>query len=176
MLGWLEWRWLGVFIALNHQFNRWGRRLSMGAPCAIGHCPVRQPRHPIVRVWPLELCLLVAPDSPVPHRTGTVYCLVPLWRAALPLRALFFTVHLTSRLLQSTFARSSRCSASAPDSLVAHQTVQWIIAERRLRNPKLKSMELYDLMHRALSGGTPDSPVRQTRVLFGLFLLLSFEP
>jgi hypothetical protein len=21
MLGWLEWRWLGVFIALNHQFN-----------------------------------------------------------------------------------------------------------------------------------------------------------
>ena len=29
---WLEWRWLGVFIALNHQFNRWGRLLSMGAP------------------------------------------------------------------------------------------------------------------------------------------------
>jgi hypothetical protein len=32
MLGWLEWRWLGVFIALNHQFNRWGWLLSMGAP------------------------------------------------------------------------------------------------------------------------------------------------
>jgi hypothetical protein len=32
----------GVFIAPNHQFNRWGRLLSMG--------PVRQPRHPIVRV------------------------------------------------------------------------------------------------------------------------------
>jgi hypothetical protein len=40
------WRWLGLFIALNHQFNRWGRLLSMGAP----DCPVRQPRHPIVRV------------------------------------------------------------------------------------------------------------------------------
>jgi hypothetical protein len=25
MFGWLEWRWLGVFIALNHQFNRWGQ-------------------------------------------------------------------------------------------------------------------------------------------------------
>jgi hypothetical protein len=46
MLGWLEWRWLGVFIALNHQNNRWGRLLSMGAPAS----PVRQPRHPTVRV------------------------------------------------------------------------------------------------------------------------------
>jgi hypothetical protein len=46
MLGWLEWRWLGVFIALNHQFNRWGLLLSMGAPDS----PVRQPRHPTVRV------------------------------------------------------------------------------------------------------------------------------
>jgi hypothetical protein len=24
ILGWLEWRWLGVFIALNHQNYRWG--------------------------------------------------------------------------------------------------------------------------------------------------------
>jgi hypothetical protein len=43
--------------------NCWGRLLSMGAPdspvrhrtvrCATGHCPVRQPCHPTVRV--LEL-------------------------------------------------------------------------------------------------------------------------
>jgi hypothetical protein len=46
MFGWLEWRWLGVFIAPNHQFNRWCRLLSMGAL----DCPVRQPRHPTVRV------------------------------------------------------------------------------------------------------------------------------
>jgi hypothetical protein len=49
-----------VFIAPNHQFNHWGRLLSMDAPdslmchrtvrCATGHCPVRQPRHPTVRV------------------------------------------------------------------------------------------------------------------------------
>jgi hypothetical protein len=38
MLGWLEWRWLGVFIALNHQNNRWGvaavdgRTRQFGAP------------------------------------------------------------------------------------------------------------------------------------------------
>jgi hypothetical protein len=35
MLGWLEWRWLGGIYSPqpgNHQFNRWGRLLSMGAP------------------------------------------------------------------------------------------------------------------------------------------------
>jgi hypothetical protein len=36
--GWSGGGW-GVFIALNHQNNRWG-----------GCCPVRQPRHPTVRV------------------------------------------------------------------------------------------------------------------------------
>jgi hypothetical protein len=36
----------GVFIAPNHQFNRRGRLLSMGAPDS----PVRQPRHPTIRV------------------------------------------------------------------------------------------------------------------------------
>jgi hypothetical protein len=56
MLGWLEWRWLGVFIALNHQNNLWGWLLSMGAPDSpVRHrtlfgSPVRQPRHPTVRV------------------------------------------------------------------------------------------------------------------------------
>jgi hypothetical protein len=32
MLGWLEWRWLGVFIALNHQTIVGEWLLSMGAP------------------------------------------------------------------------------------------------------------------------------------------------
>jgi hypothetical protein len=59
-LGCNEWWWLGVFISLNHQFNRWGWLMSMGAPdspvrhrtvrCATGHCPVCQPCHPTVRV------------------------------------------------------------------------------------------------------------------------------
>jgi hypothetical protein len=43
--GWSGGGW-GVFIAPNHQFNRWGRLLSMGAPDS----PVRQPRHPTVRI------------------------------------------------------------------------------------------------------------------------------
>jgi hypothetical protein len=40
--------------------------------CATGHCPVRQPRHPTVRVRPLELLSSGSPDSPVVHQTGLV--------------------------------------------------------------------------------------------------------
>jgi hypothetical protein len=46
--------------------------------CATGHCPVRQPRHPTVRVRPLELLTSGPPDSPVVHRTVTVHCPVCL--------------------------------------------------------------------------------------------------
>jgi hypothetical protein len=84
MLGLLEWGWLGVFIALNHQFNSWGWLLSMGAPDS----PVRQPRHPTVRVLTVSTVRALtsggtgqsgaAPDSPVPHRTCIVHCSVRL--------------------------------------------------------------------------------------------------
>jgi hypothetical protein len=44
MLGWLEWRWLGVFIALNHQNNSWGGLLSMDAPDSVRYAShVTQP-------------------------------------------------------------------------------------------------------------------------------------
>jgi hypothetical protein len=63
-----------VFIALNHQNNRWGWLLSMGASDTV-RCAshVTQP----LGFWsnrPLERWLLVAPDNPVPHRIGTVHC------------------------------------------------------------------------------------------------------
>jgi hypothetical protein len=38
------------------------------------------------------------------------------------------------------------------------------------------SWELISLVHRTLSGGTPDSPVRQTKAAFGCLLLFLFEP
>jgi hypothetical protein len=43
MLEWLEWRWLGVFIALNHQNNCWGaavdgRTGQSGAPLDSVRC------------------------------------------------------------------------------------------------------------------------------------------
>jgi hypothetical protein len=38
------------------------------------------------------------------------------------------------------------------------------------------SSESGSLVHRTLSGGTSDSPVRQTRTHFGCILLSLFEP
>jgi hypothetical protein len=79
MLGCLEEWWLGVFIAPTTKMAvgelccRWAHRTVR---CATGHCPVRQPRHPTVRVRPLELVTCGPPDSPVVHRTGPVHCLV----------------------------------------------------------------------------------------------------
>jgi hypothetical protein len=75
-----------------------------------------------------------------------------------------------------SLARSSRCSAGTSDSPVVHRTVRWIIAERLPEFPKVASSELDSLVHRTLSGGTPDSPVRQTRAHFGCLLLPLFEP
>jgi hypothetical protein len=57
-LGCLEVWWLGVFIApttkvaVGEAVCRWAHRTVR---CATGHCLVRQPRHPTVRVRPLEL-------------------------------------------------------------------------------------------------------------------------
>jgi hypothetical protein len=62
----------GLFIAPTHQNGRWGRLLSYGAPDSL----VRQPRHPTVRVRPLELLTCGPLDSSVVHRTGPVHCLV----------------------------------------------------------------------------------------------------
>jgi hypothetical protein len=92
MLGCLEEWWLGDIYSPNHQNDRWGSLLSKGRT---GHCPVRQPRHPTVRVRPLELLTCRPPDSPVVHRTGTVHCPVRHLTPALTLRAqsALFTVH-----------------------------------------------------------------------------------
>jgi hypothetical protein len=85
-----------------------------------------------------------------------------------------FTVHC--RLLQTTVGAFSHCSAGTPDSSVLHRTVRWIIAEWLPKFPKVSSSEWFSLVHRTLSGGTPDSPVRQTRATFGCLLLFLFEP
>jgi hypothetical protein len=91
--------------------------LSMGAPDS----PVRQPRHPTVRVRALSTVGILSSSG-----TGQFgaaldrHCSLsgaPL-TAALLCRALLRTVPLKTQLLQATVARSSRCSAGAPDSPV----------------------------------------------------------
>jgi hypothetical protein len=89
-LGCLEVLVVGGIYSPNNKSGRWGRLLSKGAPDS----PVRQPRHPTVRVRLLELWQVGPPDSPVVHRTVTVHC---------PLR------HL--RLLWLLRAQSAHCSS-----------------------------------------------------------------
>jgi hypothetical protein len=58
--------WLGVFIAPTTKSGRWEAVCRMAhrtVRCATRHCPVRQPRHPTVRVRPLELLSSGPPDS-----------------------------------------------------------------------------------------------------------------
>jgi hypothetical protein len=112
--------------------------------------------------WPLELWHLRAPDSPVPHWTGPVHCPVRLL-------ALLWLCTNCPRTVHVAGDRWSRPLCLPAVALLAHRTVRWIIAERLSRNPKVASLKSCGPGHRTLSGGTPDSPVRQTRVLFGFF-------
>jgi hypothetical protein len=86
MLGCLEEWWLGVFIAPTTNMAVGGGFCRMAhhtVRCATGHCPVRQPRHPVVGFRPLELLTTGPPDSPVVHQTGPVHCPVRLLAPAL---------------------------------------------------------------------------------------------
>jgi hypothetical protein len=138
MLGCLEEWWLGVFIAPTTKMAvgegccRWAHRTVR---CVTGHYPVRQPRHPTVRVRPLELLTCGPPDSPVVHRTGPVHCPMRHLAPALTYaRAVaLFTIHC--RLLQTTVGVVSRCFAGTPDSPVNYSGVA-------PRKPEASKLEL----------------------------------
>jgi hypothetical protein len=172
----------GVFIApttkptVGEAVRRWAHRTVR---CATGHYPVRQPRHPIVRVLTvLTVRALIswctgqsgaAPDSPVPHRTGTIHCLVCLLALLWLCANCPHTVHAAG----DRWSRPLRFLVVAP---LAHRTVRWIIAERLSKNPKVKSSA-------CTVPGAPDT-VRWHTGQFGapdqgslrFLLLLSFEP
>ena len=157
---------LGVFIALNHHIAvgagccRWAH---WTVRCATGHCPVRQPRHPTVRV--LTVSTVGALTSWCTEQSGAAsdrHCSLSgaPSDAALTLHALLtVSADRWSRPL-----RCSRCSAGTPYSPVNYSGEPF---------SETRSLAVGgSLVHRTLSGGTPDSPVRQTRGAFGWPLLL----
>jgi hypothetical protein len=129
-LGCLEWRWLGVFIApttktaVGEGSCRWAHRTVR---CATGHCPVRQPRHPTVRV--LAVLTVGALTTWATGQSGAApdrHCSlsgVPSG-AALTLRELSAHCSRCRRPLESTVALGSCCSAGTPNSPVTHRTVR----------------------------------------------------
>jgi hypothetical protein len=163
---------VGGIYSPNHQSGRWEGLLSYDAPDS----PVRQPRHSTVRVRPLKLWQVGPPDSPVVHRTVTVHYPMRLLTPALTSARAGAHCSVSLFLCRRPLARSSRCSAGTPDSPVLHRTVRWIIAKWLPKFPKLASLSWSSLVHRALSGGTQDNPVRQTRAAFSCLWLFVFEP
>jgi hypothetical protein len=145
---------VGGIYSPNHQNGRWGGCLSMGAPDS----PVRQPRHPTVRVRPLELWQTEPPDSHC-SLSGAPS------GAALTLRALFtFTVHFCRRPLaqQPLLCMTHRIVRCYTEQSVNYSGVA-------LQKPEAEQFRV-DLP------GAPDSPVRQTRAAFGWFCSFLFEP
>jgi hypothetical protein len=138
--------------------------------CATGHCPVRQPRHPTVRVRPLELLSSRPPDSPVVHQTGPVDCPVRrLARAMTSVRAVAHCSAFTA-VADDRWRCSSRYSAATPDSLVLHRTVRWIIMERLPEFPKVSSSKSGSLVHRTVRCARPG----HTSVVYCSFYLNPF--
>jgi hypothetical protein len=117
MLWWLEWRWLWGIYSPQPPIQPLGQAAVDGRTGQSGTPPdsVRCASHvtQLLGFWrfrPLELCLLVAPDSPVPHRIATVHCSVRSDS----------TMHyrVGSEPLQSTIALVAVAPLGAPDSPV----------------------------------------------------------
>jgi hypothetical protein len=128
-LGCLEWWWLGVFIApttkptVGEAICRWAHQTVR---CATGHCPVRQPRHPTVRV--LTVLTVGALTTWATGQSGAApdrHCSLfgAPSGAVLTLRELSAHCSRCRRPLESTVALLSRCSTGTPDSPVTHQIV-----------------------------------------------------
>jgi hypothetical protein len=131
---WMAWMdVVGVFIASNHFLAvgwlccRWAHRTVQWCT---GHCTVHCLVHATsTNRWGLELltvevlCPLVAPDSPVRSDFAgwLLHCSLFLSQRSRPL------------------GEVDRCSVGAPESLVAHRTVQWIIVDWFWENPRAAS-------------------------------------
>jgi hypothetical protein len=110
-------------MAVGEAVYRWAHRTVQ---CATGHCPVRQPRHPIVRVLTVSTVGDLTPwgtgqSGAAPDR----HCSLSgaPFGAALTLHALTRTVHCSLFLLQTTVGIVAVAPHGTPDSPVLHRTI-----------------------------------------------------
>ena len=129
--GSLKWWWLGVFIApttkptVGEAACRWTHQTVR---CATRHCPVHQPRHPIVRVLTVSAVgalHLGAPDGPVPHRTVRCHT----GQSLFTVRCAFWRCSDSTRTVRTLFTfagdRWSRQLRWEPLLRLVQRTVQW---------------------------------------------------
>jgi hypothetical protein len=116
----------GVFIAPTTKVaigDGCCRRAHRTVRCATGHYLVRQPRHPTVRVRPLELLTTGPPDSTEVHRTVTSLSGAPSGACSDYARAVR-TVHRTVHFCRRPLALFAVAPHGTPDSPVLHRTVR----------------------------------------------------
>jgi hypothetical protein len=159
----------GVFIApttkptVEEAVCRWAHRIVR---CATGHCPVRQPHHPTVRVLTVSIVGALAAwgtgqSGALPDRHCSLSGAPS--GAALTLRELSVHCSAFAGVRWSRPLRWSRCSAGTPDSPVNYSGAA-------LQKPEGEEFSLYG------PWGTGHCPVRQTRVLFGFLCSFLLNP
>jgi hypothetical protein len=160
--------WLGVFIAPTTKLAVWWRLLSHGAPDSpvrhrtLSGAPATSPNRWIPTVG-ASVFWATGQSGGAPDRSCRL--------SGVPSGASLTSARTVAHWMQLQVTVGAEV-AIAP---LAHRTVRWIIAECLPEFPKVSSSELESLVHRTLSGGAPDSPVRQTRAHFGWPLLSLFE-
>jgi hypothetical protein len=146
---------VGGIYSPNHQSGRWGSLLSTGAPDS----PVRQPRHPTVRVRPLELEHVGPPGSrwctgQVRFTVRCAICACSDFCARCPRAVAHCSPFADNRWRCSRYsAWHTGQSGATPDSPVNYSGGQF-------QKPEGGKFGV-------ILPGAPDSPVRQTRAAFG---------
>jgi hypothetical protein len=138
---------------------------------------VRQPRHPTVRVLTVSTVGALTSGHIGQSDVAPDRCCSLSGASLTPALTFARTVHTLFTLLQTTVALLAVAPLGAPDSPVNYSGAT-------LEKPEGEELRLYGpwctghcpVVHRTLSRGTPDSLVRQTRVLFGFFCSFHLNP
>jgi hypothetical protein len=167
----MPWRVVvGGIYSPNHQNGHWGRLLSYGAPDS----PVRQPRHPTVRVRPLELLTSGPPDGLVVHRTGSIHCPLRQLTPALNLHAQSRTVHCSCSCCRRPLAQVAVAPLGTPDNTVNYIGVAPRIPEGGKFGVDLPGAPDTVRWHTGQSGAPDQDNLRLSFALFIWTLSLSF--
>jgi hypothetical protein len=110
----------------------------------------------------------VAPDSPVPHRTGTIHCLVASGSCS------DFYANFPRTLTLQTTVVANRCTVSRCSAWCTGQSGGTPDSPVNYRGAASEKPEAEEFG--VVRPGAPDSPVRQTRALFGFFCSFLLNP
>jgi hypothetical protein len=158
-LGWEWMRWLGVFIASQPLLVVGWFLLAMGAPdspvrhrTVTVHYPVRTTSAQPLGFRELDRWRRLSSNCTGQFGATSNSSVLSDFCALTSIATLLCIVAFAESLAESLWRVGSRCSVGSPDSLVAHQTFQWIIAKRAWNFLKVVGSEGTWLVHRIVAG------------------------